>query len=90
MARNKADIPFTITSGKRSSDINEQAGGVQDSSHISGKAVDLACADSPDRFKMVSALLAVGFRRIGIYEKHCHVDVDETKPQDVAWIGTSH
>lgn len=90
LARSKAGIPFVITSGKRSQENNSAIGGVGDSSHLRGLAVDLRCSSSPDRYKMILALLSVGIKRIGIYDKHCHVDADLTLPQDVIWIGESH
>jgi len=36
-----------------------------------------------------AALLQAGFRRIGIYDKHIHADIDKTLPQDVMWWGVS-
>ena len=89
-ARTVAGVPFVITSGARTPEENERAMGVESSSHVTGKAVDLACSDSPTRFAMLRGLYAAGFRRIGIYSRHIHADVDESKPQDVAWWGTSH
>lgn len=90
LARSKAGIPFVITSGKRSQENNSAIGGVGDSSHLRGMAVDLRCASSQDRYKMVSALLSVGIKRIGIYNAHCHADADPTLLQEVIWIGESH
>lgn len=89
-AREVAGVPFSITSGLRSCDANTAAMGVEGSAHLSGKAVDMACADGSDRFKMTTALLQAGFVRLGLYDKHVHVDIDETKPQNVIWVGISH
>lgn len=89
-ARDRAGVPFVITSGFRSVGENIAAGGVHDSAHESGLAVDIACSDGDTRFRMLSACLAVGFQRIGVYDLHIHVDVDETKPLGVVWTGTSH
>lgn len=90
-ARHICGFPFKITSGKRTIEENAKAGGVGDSSHVDGLAVDLATPKEQDlREKMVWALGLVGFRRIGIYDKHFHVDVDAKKKQDVAWFGKSH
>ncbi len=88
-AREIANVPFKITSGFRAPDANATAGGVEDSAHMSGKAVDLACIDGTSRFAMIKALLAAGFVRIGVYSKHLHADVDDsaTKPQNVIWFG---
>jgi zinc D-Ala-D-Ala carboxypeptidase len=89
-ARALARVPFRITSGKRSTAENALAGGVSDSSHIRGLAVDLACVDSIERFHMLNAIFLVGFTRVGVYNFHIHVDVDPTLPQNVAWVGVSH
>lgn len=88
-ARGRAGIPFVITCGLRTPDHNDLVGGVQDSAHLRGLGVDLACSDSPTRYKMVQALLLAGFKRIGIYNQHIHADRDETLPQGVIWIGIS-
>lgn len=86
-ARGLAHTPFRITSGLRSADVNQQAGGVMDSAHTRGLAVDLACFDSRARMRMLSALIVVGFRRVGLYSRHVHADIDESLPTDVLWWG---
>lgn len=86
-ARGRAGVPFIITRGLSTILENDKVGGVQDSAHLKGLGVDLACTDSNDRFKMVQALLLAGFRRIGIYtDGHIHADRDLSLPQDVIWI----
>lgn len=87
-ARSRAGIPFVITSGKRTQEENEQVAGVDASAHLKGFGVDLRCRNSQDRFKMIQALLLVGFNRIGIYEKdgHIHADIDKSLPQNVMWV----
>ncbi len=89
-ARGLAKVPFRITSGFRTALENQEAGGVMDSSHTRGLAVDLACFDSRTRMRMVSALIVAGFNRIGVYDHHLHADIDESMPQDVLWMGLSH
>ena len=90
-ARELCGFPFTITSGKRSPDDNNRVGGVEDSSHILGVAVDLRVPmETTLREKMIWALGLAGFKRIGIYTRHLHVDIDESKTQNVAWFGESH
>jgi zinc D-Ala-D-Ala carboxypeptidase len=89
-ARGRSGVPFVITSGKRSEDHNETVGGVKDSAHTRGLAVDLRCADGEVRYKMLNALFLAGFKRIGIYDKHIHADLDPSLPQEVAWVGISH
>ena len=88
-ARGLAKIPFVITSGVRDPDHNDLVGGVEDSAHIHGLAVDIACTTSRNRFRMVSAAYLAGFRRIGCYPRHLHLDVDRGKPLDVLWVPKS-
>lgn len=86
IARGKAGVPFFITCGLRTAEQNSALkNSVSNSSHLTGHAVDLACADSPTRFAMLSGLLQAGFNRIGIYSAHIHVDNDSTKPSNVCW-----
>jgi uncharacterized protein YcbK (DUF882 family) len=84
-ARGIAGFPFPIISGKRTLDRNEDVGGVENSSHLTGEAVDLSCPDSVKRMKMVKALLEVGFNRIGINKTSIHADISKTLPQNVIW-----
>ena len=83
-AREIAGVPFIITSGVRPPDGPDDT-----SSHITGLAADISAANSRYRFKILESLYAVGFRRIGIYNLHLHADIDESKDQDVCWIGKS-
>lgn len=85
-AREYAGVPFVITSGLRSKEQNEAVGGVHDSAHLKGLAVDLACHSSDFRYKIVGALLQAGFSRIGIAKDHIHCDIDHTKPQNCLFI----
>lgn len=89
-ARKVAGVPFRITSGLRTCAANTSALGVENSSHLKGLAVDLGLDAGSDRFAIVKALLGAGFVRIGVYDKHVHVDTDPDKPQSVMWVGVSH
>lgn len=86
-ARGLAKVPFRITSGRRSAEQNQAAGGVMDSSHTRGLAVDLACYDSRTRMRMLCGLVLAGFTRVGVYSSHLHADVDDSLPADVLWLG---
>lgn len=78
-AREIADTPFRITSGYRTKQRNKRVGGVADSSHLDGWAVDIACTNSIQRLKIVQALLQVGFNRIGVARTFIHADNDPSK-----------
>lgn len=86
LARSIAKVPFVINSAVRCIDHNETSGGLDDSAHLKGHAVDISCKDSHKRFLIIEALLRVGFNRIGVYGTFIHVDNDETKPARVLWI----
>ena len=77
--------PIHVNSGYRTSSHNRKVGGVSSSSHLKGLAIDVACVRSDERFKMLSALLEVGFNRIGVASTFLHVDIDKDKSQNVIW-----
>lgn len=85
-ARKSAGIPFIINSGYRSKSHNKKIGGVKDSSHLKGLAVDIKCINSRDRYIIIKALLDCGFHRIGINKSYIHVDMDESKKHSVSWL----
>lgn len=84
-ARVLAGVPFYILSWNRCPVHNKAEGGSDTSSHLEGYAVDIRCWNSEVRFKILKALLDVGFTRIGIYEWGIHVDVDPDKPAGLCW-----
>ena len=85
VARDIAGFPFVITSGFRTIAHNKAVGGVKNSSHLMGYAVDIACTSSRKRFLMVEALLDAGFTRIGIADSFIHADCDPNKSQLAIW-----
>jgi len=84
-AREIANVPFVITSGYRTPQHNLDVGGRVGSSHCKGLAVDIACNNSGDRVKILTALIQVGFRRIGIHKSFIHSDLDHDKP-NALWL----
>lgn len=86
-ARGIAGIPFIITSGYRDPAHNAAVGGVMDSAHETGLAVDLLIKDGISGEKINSALHKVGLNRFGYYQDgHLHVDYDLTKPNPCYWV----
>ena len=77
--------PINVNSGYRTSSHNRKVGGKSSSSHLKGLAIDVACVKSDERFKMLNALLEVGFNRIGVASTFIHVDIDKDKSQNVIW-----
>jgi len=87
VAREIAKVKFIITSGYRCEKHNAFIKGSKNSSHLKGLAADILCVNPDTRYIILKALLQAGFNRIGIYEKHIHVDIDYTKPHGVVWLG---
>ncbi len=85
IAREIANIPFKINSGYRTKEHNKKVGGKSDSSHLVGKAVDIAYSNSRDRWIIITALQEAGFNRLGIAKTFVHTDNDQTKSPDVIW-----
>lgn len=78
-----------ITSHVRTPEQNRLCGGSLTSSHLTGTAIDIVCTDSSDRFKIIKYCLNF-YYRIGIYDKHIHLDWSRNKPQNVIWLGKSN
>ena len=83
-AREFAGIPFVINSAYRSPNHPLSVKNPT-SSHIKGLAVDIKATDNATRFKIVEALISVGFTRIGIADTFIHVDLDFEKRQNIIW-----
>ena len=84
-AREYANIPFIITSAYRTKEHNAKIGGVANSSHLKGLAVDIRVNSSKERFFVLNALILVGFNRIGVAKTFIHVDDDKEKTNNVIW-----
>lgn len=84
-ARSLAGIPFVITSGYRTKSHNKKVGGVSNSSHLAGWAVDISSVGSATKYKIVEAALQAGFDRIGIGNSFVHLDCDPDKVRDLIW-----
>lgn len=86
VARGLAGIPFVINSGYRTKAHNYKVGGVSDSAHERGFAVDIAANSPVKRWKILESCIKAGFRRIGIGKDFIHVDDDPSKPAGVVWL----
>lgn len=84
-AREYANIPFIINSAYRTKEHNAKIGGVANSSHLKGLAVDISINSSRERFIVLKALILVGFNRIGVAKTFIHVDDDKEKTNNVIW-----
>jgi len=86
-ARELSGIPYSVNCGTRCPKHNKEVKGELDSAHLFGFAVDISARTSQEKFSIVSALLKVGFTRVGIYATFIHADIDPQKPQKVIWHG---
>lgn len=84
-ARHNSGTPFRITSGLRTVEQNRRVGGVSNSPHLRGLAVDIACTTSENRMKIIQGAIKAGFNRIGIGNTFVHLDCDTSLPQNVVW-----
>ena len=82
-AREIAGIPFKITSGYRSVSHNKSVGGVQNSSHLIGKAADIAVGSGKERYIIIDALIKANFKRLGVAKTFIHCDNDNSKPDSI-------
>jgi uncharacterized protein YcbK (DUF882 family) len=85
-ARKAADTPFIINSAYRSSAWDKSKGRSGTGAHTLGRAVDIRCGSDAARWKIVNALLAAGFTRIGIAKTYIHADDSEVHSQCVMWV----
>lgn len=87
-ARELFGSPIVITCGYRSPEHNAEIGGVPESAHTKGLAVDIKAPIDPfQREKLVWALGVAGFRRVESAPRHFHADTDDTKPIPCFWQG---
>ena len=84
-AREIACVPFYLHSACRCVNHNRLVGGSLTSSHLEGLAVDIDIPDSATRYKILVALLRVGFNRMGVYRDFIHADIDLDKTTNVVW-----
>lgn len=84
VVREEYGKPIRISSGYRTEGVNIKAGGVSNSSHLKGLAVDVHIKNSRERYELLFILMKY-FHRIGIGKNFIHVDIDDSKTQGVIW-----
>lgn len=85
-AREIAGIPLLLSSAFRSSEHDRVKGRSGTGAHTQGRAVDIRCNTSKNRFLIVNALLKAGFKRVGVANTFIHADDSETHDQEVLWL----
>jgi len=85
VARKIANVPFKINSGYRTPKHNKDVGGVTNSAHTRGYAIDISTPNGKNQELIVKALRKAGFVRFGIYTNFVHADNDPDKTQFAYW-----
>jgi uncharacterized protein YcbK (DUF882 family) len=84
--RGRAGIPFVVTSGSRCKQHNKDEGGKPGSEHLTGEGADIEADNGFKRWKIVTAAIAVGIRRIGVGDGFVHLGDDLVgHPHPVIW-----
>ena len=86
IARDYFGEPMVFSSGYRCLKLNKAVGGVANSAHTSGSAVDIEFNSEAHAKKLIEALIKAGFKRIGLGWSFIHVDIDYTKPNPACWL----
>jgi len=77
--------PLVVASGIRTPERNKQVGGVKNSSHLLGYAVDWRDIFDDYLIQFLDAAWSAGFRRFGIMATGIHTDDDPTKGSPAIW-----
>ena len=77
--RDEFGKPLNLTSGYRCPEHNKKVGGVPNSYHLKGMAVDIDMSKIRgfDRYKLISLVFSLGFTGVGIDKEFIHIDVQE-------------
>jgi uncharacterized protein YcbK (DUF882 family) len=86
VARDYFGEPMIFSSGYRCLKLNKAVGGVANSAHTSGMAVDIEFTSEAHAKKLIEALIKAGFKRIGLGWSFIHVDIDMSKPHPACWL----
>ncbi len=87
IARWISRVGFYVNSWNRCPDYNRQVGGLENSEHLKGYAVDISALACQEKFSIISGAIFAGFKRIGVYPWGLHLGADPNKPQNVFWLG---
>lgn len=90
-ARRISGTSYVINSGYRCPEYNNKVSSTgYDGPHTTGRAVDVKCENSRDRFLVLMGAIKAGFNRIGIHERFIHLDdtdrADNPNDRNVTWL----
>jgi len=71
--RDEVGEPLTISSGYRCAKHNAEVGGVPNSDHTKGLAVDIPISESALRYRLVRAIMLADTPYVRIYPGHVHI-----------------
>lgn len=71
--RERAGVPFKITSSYRTPEKNRMVGGSPTSMHLKGRAVDIACTTGRMRARVMQVALGLGLS-VGVMQRALHLD----------------
>lgn len=80
-----AGFPFIINSGYRTESHNAKVGGVSNSSHPKGLAVDIAAFTEDQKRIIAECAIRNGITRIGWGRTFIHLDMDSQKTPNIVW-----
>ena len=83
--RVRAGIPFFITSGFRCPSHNAAVGGVPNSAHMRGTAVDIRVNGGGQRHSIVKAAMSYDAYGVGVAGGFIHLDRDLVVPRPMLW-----
>jgi hypothetical protein len=86
MKMKAAGYGFTITSGYRCERLNNSVGGKKNSAHVRGLAADIHFTNQAHAKELITALIAAGFKRIGLGSSFIHADIDTSLPHPACWL----
>ena len=83
--------PLIVTSGYRCEDYNDSISATgRHGSHTLGRAADLKCTLSSQRYAIIKAAMDLQILRVGIAKTYIHVDNCDDQndgfPDNVAWV----
>ena len=85
-ARVLIDIPFVLYSAYRCIKYNKEVGSTS-RNHVLGRAFDIKCLNSVNRYSFIRTFLSLNFSGIGIYPNFIHVDTYHSDVTPMLWYG---
>jgi len=82
---NRLKKKVKITSGERCPEYNYSIKGYKDSPHLTGKAFDIQ-VEGMSILELAREANNMGFKRIGIYPNHVHVDMISPRPSKYWYV----